>query len=237
MCYYVIMNRLDIATEVVVIGGYSEGSDLLEPTRRALSEGPNAMFESAVDVSPNIADIIANPGDYKDMFTGKTIAMRSLATLLASDEYAELRSVAHGFIVDAPVEPVGISKIANGARRVAFQKENYEENPDYIPSILQGPNELRRHPIVNAKLPFIAARFSTIAAITGAPVGSFNGGLGYFEREEDEFRFQNAYNFSAVDFMKLHGYDAATFKGKHMAGVYQPDAFAAQLKNHIETRS
>jgi hypothetical protein len=233
MCYYLIMNRLNIASEVVVIGGFSEGSDLLDPTRRALSEGPGALFSSAVDFSPNIADVIADPDGTAKVIEGKTVYMRSLASLLTSDEYAEWRSKAHGFITDVPVEPVGIMGIANGARKVAWQKQNNEENPDHIPGFMQGPNELRRHKKINLRLPFVAAKFSTVAAIAGAPSGSFNGGLGYFEREDDEFDFQNVHG-NAVDFMRTLSYDAARLPGKHMGGVYQAEAFAMQLKKYLE---
>ena len=183
-----------------------------------------------MDESPNVADIQADPEAYEPMFEGKTIVMHSLAAVIMSEEYASLRQRASGFLLLNPVEGPGKVKTLLGGFKVAFQKDNQAENDDYIPPFTQGPRELIRHPLINAKNPLLAARYSTAAAMLEAET-PFNGGVAYFEFEDDEFGFQNV--GPNMQLVKALGYDAARLAGKHMAPVYRPDNTAQQITDYL----
>ncbi|MFT4532091.1 MAG: hypothetical protein ACI9T8_000099 [Candidatus Saccharimonadales bacterium] len=224
------MNRLALASEAVVIGGFSEGSNLMDPLRVALSEGKNKMFASVAEDSPNVADIQTDPASYIKLFEGKTIVMHSLASIIMAERYAGLREKAKGFVLLNPVEGPGLLGTLKGAIGVALQKENNEEDPKYVPSFSQGPKELIRHPIVNLRNPLFASRLSTAGSIleTTTP---YEDGVGYFEYADDEFGFQNV--GPNLQNIKEKGYDGARLSGKHMAPVYRPEDTTRQLVEYM----
>jgi hypothetical protein len=233
-------NRLDIAREAVVFGGNLETPGMLAPLKNELCDGNNAIFDSIVDESPNVADLIANPDKFKKMIQGKTLLVRSLTSVATSDEFAAWRRGIQGMIIDAPVEPIGILKTFYRGGKLFFDRENKATAEDelYVPGKLEQPKAAFPHLITNAKNPLLAARFSTIKAISGAPDGSFNGGIAYFERKDDQFGYNLVHGVGgAVKFMRMLSYDAATLEGNHMAGLCRPASSVAQIKDYLENRS
>lgn len=236
------MHKLELAVEAVVIPGYSESTALAEPLKRELCEGQFALFRSVVGESPALADVQAYPRRFEKMFEGKTLVMHSLASILVAREHHDLTRKAKGFIFLNPVEGSSLGKIVSGAVNVAFQKNNDEEDPSYVPPFTQGPRELIRHPIINARNPFKATKYSTantlLGRINGTDLGSdvplHHGGYGYFEYDNDEFGFKDVLP-ETVSLLRIKGLDAARFTGKHMAPIYRPRDTCKQLNTYLNS--